>query len=378
MVGFGTMDRFVSAHCAAPRARDAVEACASQLGSAGASANLGFIYASDAFAAELPEILARLRQATGVENWAGSVGVGVGAPGREYHEVPALAVLLARFPEDSFRVFATRDPSLGGFLREHGDWIGKTGCRFGVVHGDPTDSRLPSLIGQVAAALNDGFLVGGLTSARDSHLQVAGTVTSGGLSGVLFAPQVAVATHLTQSCLPFGDTHEITECKGAVVASLDHRPALDVFFEEVGDILSRDLRQAARYIGAALPVPGSDTADYLVRNLVGFDPRRGLLAIGEELQPGQRLRFCRRDPVGARGDLERMLTEIRARAGAMPRGGLYFSCVGRGRHLFGDNSEELGAIEREFPALPLAGFFCSGEISFNRLYGYTGVLALFL
>ena len=28
--------------------------------------------------------------------------------------------------------------------------------------------------------------------------------------------------------------------------------------------------------------------------------------------------------------------------------------------------------------LPLGGFFCNGEISHNRLYGYTGVLTLFI
>lgn len=371
------MEPFICAQSAAPGALDAAGECARQLQGRGGG-NLGFIYASDAFADALPEVLARLRHATGVADWVGSVGVGISAPGREYHEVPALSLLLARFPEESFRVFAFQGAGLDDLLGEHGDWIRSTGCRFGVVHGDPRNPRLPGLIEGLAAALNDGFLVGGLTSARESHLQVAGKVTSGGLSGVLFAPEVAVATHLTQSCLPFGETHEITECEGAVVASLDHRPALDVFSEEVGEILARDLRQAARYVGAALPVPGSDTADYLVRNLVGFDPRRRLIAIGEELQTGQRVRFCRRDPVGARSDLERMLSELRVRAGTAPRGGLYFSCLGRGRHLFGDDSAELGAIEREFPGLPLTGFFCSGEISFNRLYGYTGVLALFL
>ena len=28
--------------------------------------------------------------------------------------------------------------------------------------------------------------------------------------------------------------------------------------------------------------------------------------------------------------------------------------------------------------VPIAGFFCNGEISHNRLYGYTGVLTLFV
>lgn len=371
-------ERFRVAHAAAPDAGAAVAECARQLGGDAGGANLGFLYASDAFADRLDTVLDQLRAATGVASWVGSVGTGVCASGREYHEVPALCLMLARLPEDSFRVFGTVDSGLEGLLREHGAWIRDTGCRFGIAHGDPANPLLPGLVVRLAAALNDGFLVGGLTSARGAHAQVAGGVTSGGLSGVLLAPQVAVATHLTQSCLPLGDTHEITDCQDNVVLTLDHRPALDVFVEEVGEALAGDLRQAALHIGATLPVPGSDTGDYLVRNLVGFDPRRRLLAVGERLQAGQRLGFCRRDPAGAREDMERMLAELRARAGAAPRGALYYSCVGRGRHLFGDDPEELGAIERKFPGLPLAGFFCNGEISYNRLYGYTGVLALFL
>ena len=35
-------------------------------------------------------------------------------------------------------------------------------------------------------------------------------------------------------------------------------------------------------------------------------------------------------------------------------------------------------IREELGAFPLAGFYANGEISHNRLYGYTGVLALFL
>ncbi len=35
-------------------------------------------------------------------------------------------------------------------------------------------------------------------------------------------------------------------------------------------------------------------------------------------------------------------------------------------------------IRDELGDLPLAGFYANGEISNNRLYGYTGVLALFL
>ena len=61
-----------------------------------------------------------------------------------------------------------------------------------------------------------------------------------------------------------------------------------------------------------------------------------------------------------------------------PRGGLYYSCVGRGPNLFGGESEEANMIREALGEFPLVGFFCNGEISHNRLYGYTGVLTLFL
>ncbi len=46
--------------------------------------------------------------------------------------------------------------------------------------------------------------------------------------------------------------------------------------------------------------------------------------------------------------------------------------------MFGAWSVDLAAIQRELGEVPLVGFFCNGEISHNRVYGYTGVLSLFL
>ncbi len=60
-----------------------------------------------------------------------------------------------------------------------------------------------------------------------------------------------------------------------------------------------------------------------------------------------------------------------------PRAGIYFSCVGRGPNLFGPHSEELSIIREVLGDFPLVGFFGNGEISHDRLYGYTGVLTLF-
>jgi small ligand-binding sensory domain FIST len=88
--------------------------------------------------------------------------------------------------------------------------------------------------------------------------------------------------------------------------------------------------------------------------------------------------FCRRGGAGAREDLKRMLDNIAADSGPAPKAGLYYACVGRGEHMFGEKSAELGIIRDALGDIPLVGFFANGEISHDRLYGYTGVLTLFL
>jgi len=203
-------------------------------------------------------------------------------------------------------------------------------------------------------------------------------VVEGGLSGVTFSDNITIATRLTQGCSPIGSKHEITSSQHNVIITLDGRPALDVFKEDIGETLSRDLNRIGGHIFAGLPIKGSDTGDYLVRNLVGIDPANKLIAIGELVKNGNSVMFCRRDTKTANEDMARMLESIRQGMFSRPRGGVYYSCLGRGASLFGPNSEELKMIREAFGDFPLVGFFCNGEISHNRLYGYTGVLTLFV
>jgi small ligand-binding sensory domain FIST len=188
-----------------------------------------------------------------------------------------------------------------------------------------------------------------------------------------------VATGLTQGCSPIGLVREVTEARENVVMRLDDRPALDVFKEDIGEVLARNLSRVGGYIHAALPVTGVDRPDYLVRNLVGIDPRQGWIAIGDRISAGDRLMFVRRDGAAALKDLDRMLAELKGRAKSKPRAALYYSCVARGPNLFGGDSEELTRVSDAIgPDVPLVGFYANGEICHNRLYGYTGVLTLIL
>ena len=152
---------------------------------------------------------------------------------------------------------------------------------------------------------------------------------------------------------------------------------MEVLKEDIGEVLSRDLAQSAGYIFTAMPIPGSDTGDYLVRNLVGIDPERGLIAIGDVISPGDEIQFAKRDAQTAREDLRHMISNLKRRLPGIPRGALYHSCLGRGRNQFGEDSGEMRLVQEALGDVPLVGFYANGEISHNRLYGYTGVLTLF-
>lgn len=142
-----------------------------------------------------------------------------------------------------------------------------------------------------------------------------------------------------------------------------------------------------------------------VRHLIGLDPQRRGVAIGDIAEPGQQLAFCRRDVEAARRDLVRVAAEIRSALepddlslagpslnGAVPGaagkegrrivGAHYVSCTGRGGPHFGAPSAELQLLQHALTGaakqpVPLVGFFAAGEIGHRQLYGYTGVLTVF-
>jgi len=345
---------------------------------AGSGGSIGFVYVTDPLSEHLDAVLARLRTATGVAHWVGCVGIGICATGIEYYEEPAVAAMIADLPADAFRIFPPVTQDAAALHEMLGDWLGAEAKPFiGLVHADPANPLTESLVRDIARCTATGFLVGGLASSRDSARVLADEPGEGGVAGVMFSDAVGIQTNLSQGCSPIGPHHSITACERNVLARLDNRPALEVFFEDIGEVLARDLSRVGGYIFAGLPIPGSDTGDYLVRNLIGVDTERKLVGIGDVVEEGQEIMFCRRDAATAREDLSRMLAHLKSRLSGPPRGGVYVSCLGRGVNLFGDDSEELKQIRDELGDFPLVGFYANGEIFQHRLYGYTGVLTLF-
>jgi small ligand-binding sensory domain FIST len=362
-------ERFRIAHARAQTWTAAVDDCVAQLGSARPAETLGFVYANDRFVEQLGAIVDRLSEATGITSWIGTVGIGVIAGSTAHYDEPALAVMTATLPPDSFTLF---DCVASDALKLAGD----ARPPVGIVHVDPRNPRAAELIAEIAQA-SGAYLVGGLTAARGKRFdQVAGVVTDGGVSGALFVPGVTSATGLTQGCTPIGPVRTITMAQDNVVMEIDGEPALDALRDDLAAAPGQDLRRIGGTIFAAFPVPQSDTGDYLVRNLVGLDLERGWLAVGEKVEPRRPILFCRRDRAAAEADLAAMARRVRARVNNV-RGGVYVSCLARGPNTFESAEAEVAILQQALGDVPLVGFYANGEISHDRIYGYTGVLALF-
>jgi small ligand-binding sensory domain FIST len=364
------------AHSAGPDIPTLVRELDHQLGDTSLF-TLAFLYVTDALADRLPLLLAELKLTTGIPHWTGSVGMALNLTGEEIYDRPAVAILATEIPEDDFRILPLIKAHPETPLEPLQTWLMSQNHVLGILHGDPGNPLTPDLVEELPRWLPPATLVGGITSSQSELWQIADQPLSGGISGVLFSDQCCIRTAHTQGCEPIGTSHTITRCERNIIIELDERPALEVLKEDIGEILSRNLSKIAGYIFAALPIKESQDNDYMVRNIIGLDESQQLIAIGERIEEGDALLFTRRDSNSAQSDLIRMLEDLKKELPGPAKGGIYFSCLGRGRYMFGEESAEMGLIQEHLGDIPIVGFQANGEIYQHNLYGFTGVLTIF-
>ena len=412
---------FITAHATHPDVHMALALAAAQIDAQRAVrgpafvASLGLVYLSDRLALQAEALLAELQQRWPGLHWAGNVGVGVIASGVEYIDEPALVLMLCDLPAASFQLFNGRLP------------LPDQRAHSALVHADPATHDLDDLLLELAGRTRSGYLFGGLAGSRTRRLHIADGVFEGGLSGVAFLPDPMAAgaaglrlvSRVTQGCQPLGPARRITASERNLVLALDGQPALPLLLADLGITLEAPLAAMAALRNTLVGLTdGGDTvlarggqfgADTRVRHLIGIDPTREGFALSDLAVIGQQLAFCRRDVAAARRDLVRICAEIRdeveaeapmaaaagavaagvaagvvagapAAAAATPHivGALYVSCSGRGGPHFGAPSAEAQIVAHALGDVPLVGFFAGGEIAHHHLYGYTGVLTVFV
>lgn len=368
------------------------------------SFNIGFLYISDALAEDGQSILTLFQSVLNIKNWLGAVALGVCAGDQAYIDEPAISAMVGRFDDNDFTMFEANAQN------DHiAPWLGANHPMLIFTHGDPLlEADLGSALTQANEKLG-GFMIGGLSSSRKDHFQIAGgTLQQDGFSGALFADRVKVATTLSQGCAPIGGQHIITKCVDHTIDELDGDKAMAAFEEDLRlfamkrigkdpdtitldvsvlknpDEIPDEFQSALKgEVHVGFPVKNSDQKDYLVRNLMGIDSQTGSMMVSQMVQKGEPIVFVHRDDESVERDLREKLRALKTRIESdegifAPKGGVYVSCVARAFSHFGEETDEMQILREELGEFPLTGFYAGGEISNARLYGYTGILTLFL
>jgi small ligand-binding sensory domain FIST len=377
-----------------------------------ASPHLGVVFISSAYASEYSRLMPLLEQRLSVPVLIGCSGsgiIGMNSQGetQEIEGEPALSLSLAHLPNAKVQAFHIPAEGLPDLDSPPQAWVDLMGVlpqeqpHF-IVLADPF-SGINDLLQGLDFAYPGSIKVGGLTSASamgvPSGLFCNYKLYREGTVGVALSGNIVLETIVAQGCRPIGQTYQVTACERNILLQLatedsieqtsiesESRPPLEVLRDLIQD-LSEDDRQLAQhslFVGVARDEFKQTLGhgDFLIRNLLGVDPRVGAIAIGDRVRPGQRIQFHLRDARTSEEDLELLLQRYQkdVPSSTPAAGALMFSCLGRGEGLYGQPDFDSQLFHRYLNNIPLGGFFCNGEIgpvgSSTFLHGYTSVFGI--
>jgi small ligand-binding sensory domain FIST len=363
----------------------------SALADIGGVVTCGFVFVTADYAPHLGDFLELLQLHAHVPILAGSSGSGLVASGQESEHGCGFSLLLLHLP--GTHVQAVRLPSVS----ENEDLTPETMRRLAargvpvphawIVFANPFSLAVEPWLDAWNGAFPAVPAVGGLASGGrrgdTAFVFIERELVEGGIA-IGFSGGVQVRTLVSQGCRPVGEPMTITGAEGHLVTSLGSRPAFEVLDLTYGALPPQDkaLARDNLFVGLAMSeyLEEFKTGDFLIRNLIGGDRQAGVLAVGALPRVGQTLQFQLRDRVSADAEL-RHLVEAAKQGSAKPFASLVFSCTGRGRHLFGDDSHDARVLEETLGLHASAGFFCNGEIgpvgARNFIHGYSAAVALF-
>ncbi|MCY4489129.1 MAG: FIST C-terminal domain-containing protein [Deltaproteobacteria bacterium] len=355
------------------------------------NADLAVLYATVDHAGGLEQELAALQRITGTRNVVGCSGLGILTDSGEIEGDSGVAVMALASDTLRARPFI-RDALKGNDAaagQDIANAVGADSPSLTVLLADGYRSRPDTLLEGMASAGHASPVVGAGASENGSHGRTyqfyEDRVTSNSVVGFALSGAGTTAVELTQGCQPVGEPMVITKAHENLIFEINDRPAFEVFVDLIGKPFQQDLRRALAFVFVGLSPDPLQTeiepGQYLVRNIIGLDAQRGILAVAQPVEAGQALIFTLRDGQRAREDLRQMLERQTARLeGRTPRLGLYFNCCARGSGLYGVPGIDTAYIKHALADVPVIGFFGNYEIGpmagGNHLLTYTGVLAL--
>ncbi|MEO6052776.1 MAG: FIST N-terminal domain-containing protein [Chthoniobacterales bacterium] len=228
--------------------------------------------------------------------------------------------------------------------------------------------------------------VGGLASSSTGEEDFAVFHNDKQVQGIVigFTGAMEITPILSQGCRPIGDPLPVTRAEANVIFSLGSRPAYEALESAFNSLQESEKAEAKGNLLAGLAateyVEEFKSSDFIVKNILGADPKSGAVAIGGVPRLGQTLQYQFRSRDAAELELRQTLQD--ANAGQKPLASLLFSCNGRGTHFFGKPHHDASVLNEVLGNHASAGFLCNGEIGTsggkNGIHGYTASVAFFL
>ena len=337
---------------------------------AAATPDLAAVFVCSAHPDEAEAALLRAAALTRARVVVGCNAPGVIGGGRAVEHSSAVSVLVASLPGAHLRSFhlevlrTSESIAVLGLPPQRADDTGA------LLLADPYSFPVDSFVEQTADVLPglpvSGGLAAGPASAGSTRLLVDGRVHDRGAVGVTFGGRYASTALVSHGCRPVGPVMTVTAAEGNELLELAGVPATTKLESLVADLPPEEqaLVTGGLLLGVALDEYADEHAagDFLVRGLVGADPVRGSLAVGDVVRVGRTVQFQVRDADTASDDLRSVLLRAYPRDRVPPAGALLFSCTGRGADLFTRSDHDARAVRAAWGGAAVAGFFAAGEI----------------
>ncbi len=387
----------VCGHWAGEYDEDGLEAWAANLRSQlqTPQVTLGLVFMTPHYFPHAAQVLETLRLHARVPLLLGCSSESLVCGGQEIEEMPGLVLGLYYLPGakltakhfDQSQVEACTSPDY---------WYDETGISPDATNGwlvfaDPFNLDSEEWLKQWNEAYAPTPIIGGLASGvyqeRSTQIYLNGEVYDEGGVALSIGGEVEIASVISQGCTPIGETWTITRTDGNLIFEIGNKPAYSILTETFEQLPDKDKMRLRGNLFVGLVIneylEEFHRGDFLIRNLVGGDPNKGVLVVAAYPRPGQTIQFQRRDADAATEDMTALLERVKTDLdGRIIYGGSLHCCNGRGTGLFGESNHDASLIQSELGDVALTGFFCNGEIGpvgdKNFLHGYTASLALFV
>lgn len=357
----------------------------------GAPVDLAVVFASPHHAPAAQAVVDAVHEAAAPAGLIGCVGESILGGSREIEGTPAVSVWLGSIPggAETFHMEFVRAGSGGAFA----GWVAPRGDEPAgtiLMIGDPFTFPVDLLLEHVNGTMRGTPVIGGMASGAAEPGQTTlfhdRSVVRKGAVGAHLPGAVAVRTLVSQGCRPIGDSFVVTRTEDNVVFEIGGRPPLERLREAVATLSAADRELLSRgvHMGRVIDEYKTEfgTGDFLIRGVMGADLGTGAIAVGDRLAVGQTVQFHVRDAATADEELRSLLERSVATLPGSPAGALLFTCNGRGSRMFPTPDHDAQLVSSYLGGVPLAGFFCAGELGpvggINFLHGFTASLAVFV